>query len=279
MRSGSAVTRDVADVVLIDDSFAALLPARAEGRRIISGLATSMYVFLARVATQGLVILAVTLLGLGFPYSPTQVGLTLLTVGIPTFFVTSWAGPDEPDPRLLANLGRFVVPAALVTAGVGTLVYTLLYEGILQGFTTGRTPAEVIAEFQTYTGLVYGSDTGFAEAAATVGAQTGLSTFVALSSFVLILFLLPPHRIFASWTAPVADKRPAWLVLVLMVAFAGVVFTPVLSTYFGLTGAAMPVFAVVVPSLVGWFLLLSAGYRFRVLDRILTVEDGLVVPR
>ena len=27
MRSGSAVTRDVADIVLVDDSFAALLPA------------------------------------------------------------------------------------------------------------------------------------------------------------------------------------------------------------------------------------------------------------
>ena len=33
MRSGSAVTRDVADIVLVDDSFAALLPAQREGRR------------------------------------------------------------------------------------------------------------------------------------------------------------------------------------------------------------------------------------------------------
>ena len=53
MRSGSAVTRDVADIVLVDDSFAALLPAQHEGRRIISGIAVSTYVFLARVATQG----------------------------------------------------------------------------------------------------------------------------------------------------------------------------------------------------------------------------------
>ena len=53
MRSGSAVTRDVADIVLVDDSFAALLPARREGRRIINGIAISMHVFLARVATQG----------------------------------------------------------------------------------------------------------------------------------------------------------------------------------------------------------------------------------
>ena len=70
MRSGSAVTRDVADIVLVDDSFAALLPAQREGRKIINGIATSMYVFLARVATQGVVILAVTMLGLVLPLLP-----------------------------------------------------------------------------------------------------------------------------------------------------------------------------------------------------------------
>ena len=103
MRSGSAVTRDVADIVLVDDSFAALLPAQREGRRIINGIATSMYVFLARVASQGLVILAVTMLGLGFPYSPSHVGLTLLTVGVPTLFLTIWARPTPPDPHLLGT--------------------------------------------------------------------------------------------------------------------------------------------------------------------------------
>jgi cation-transporting ATPase E len=70
VKSGSAVARDVADVVLTDDSLAALLPAQHEGRRIISGIGTSMQVFLARVGTQGLVILAVTMLGLGSPTHP-----------------------------------------------------------------------------------------------------------------------------------------------------------------------------------------------------------------
>ena len=140
MCSGSAVTRDVADIVLVDDSFAALLPARREGRRIINGIAVSMYVFLARVATQGLVILAVTMLGLGFPYSPTQVGLTLLTVGVPTFFLTFWARPTPPDEHLLGNLARFVIPAAVVTAGFGTAVYAFLYQHVSQFLSIGRTP-------------------------------------------------------------------------------------------------------------------------------------------
>ncbi|MBW0114539.1 HAD-IC family P-type ATPase, partial [Pseudonocardia abyssalis] len=261
MRSGSAVTRDVADIVLVDDSFAALLPAQAEGRKIINGIAISMYVFLARVATQGVVILAVTMLGLGFPYSPTQVGLTLLTVGVPTLFLTFWARADAPDENLLGNLARFVVPAAVITAGFGTAVYTVLYQAVLNGFSTGRTPESVITAFEGYTGLTYGTDTDFVEAAATIGAQTGLSTFVTLASFGLILLLMPPARIFSAWTAPTGDRRPAVLVAVLVVAFGFVLFVPVLSDYFGLTGPARPVFTTVLPALVTWFVVLSLAYR------------------
>jgi cation-transporting P-type ATPase E len=273
MRSGSAVTRDVADVVLVDDSFAALLPARAEGRRIIAGIAASMYLFLARVATQGVVIVAVTMIGLGFPYSPTQVGLTLLTVGVPTLFLTLWARPAPPDEHLLGNLARFVIPAAVVTAGFGTAVYAYLYKLVAAGLSTGRTPDEVISTFESYTGLTYGTDADFTEAAATIGAQTGLSTFVGLASFVLILFLAPPTRFFAAWTRPTGDKGPAVLVAALVVAFAAVLFVPVLSDYFGLTGPAAPVFRVVVPALVLWFATLTVVYRFRLLDRILGLDQ------
>ena len=80
------------------------------------------------------------MLGLGFPYSPTQVGLTLLTVGVPTLFLTSWARPTPPDPHLLANLARFVIPAAVITAGVGIGVYAFLYERVSHGFTGADRP-------------------------------------------------------------------------------------------------------------------------------------------
>jgi cation-transporting P-type ATPase E len=213
------------------------------------------------------------MLGLGFPYSPTQVGLTLLTVGVPTLFLTFWARPEPPDPNLLGNLARFVIPAAVITGGFGTAVYAFLYQRLSQGLTDDRTPAEVIAEFESYTGLTYGADTDFTEAAATIGAQTGLSTFVVLASFVLILFLFPPVRFFAAHTAPTADRRPTVLVGALVVVFAAVLFVPALSDYFGLTGPAAPVFTAVLPALVLWFAALSAAYRWRLLDRLLGLDD------
>jgi cation-transporting ATPase E len=272
MKSGSAVTRDVADIVLTDDSLAALLPAQHEGRRIINGIGTSMQVFLARVATQGLVILAVTMLGLGFPYSPAQVGLTLVTVGVPTLFLTMWAHPAPPDPHLLPTLGRFVTPAAVITAAGGVGLYAYHYTTLLDGFSQSGVPDFVVTDFERYTGLS-ASDTGFAEAAATVGAQTALSTFIAYAAFLLILFLKPPSWIFASWTQPDGDKRPAVLVAVLVAVFTGELFVPAVTDYFGLTGAADPVFFTVLPALVIWFAALSAAYRFRLLDRALGLKN------
>ena len=268
MRSGSAVTRDVADIVLVDDSIAALLPARLQGRRIINGIATSTQVFLARVATQGLVIVAVTMLGLGFPYSPAQGGLTLFTVGVPTLFLTAWARPVPPDPHLLGTLGRFVVPAAVLTAGGGVAVYAALYTRVASAFTDNHVPSFVVTQFERYTGLTYGEE-GFTDAAATIGAQTGLSTFVSLASILLILFLAPPARLFAAWTRPTGDKRPAILVAALLAVLVAALFTPAVSDYFGLTGAAPPVYTTVLPVLVIWFVALAAAYRYRVLDRLL----------
>lgn len=55
----------------------------------------------------------------------------------------------------------------------------------------------------------------------------------------------------------------------LVAGFSGLLFVPWFTEYFGLTDAADPVFRTVLPALVVWFALLSAAYRFRVLDRTL----------
>jgi cation-transporting P-type ATPase E len=208
------------------------------------------------------------MLGLGFPYSPAQVGLTLLTVGVPTLFLTMWARPAPPAADLLARLGRFVIPAAVLTSAGGVTLYAYHYTFLLEGLSRADAPAGVLAAFERYTGLS-SDDVGFAEAAATIGAQTSLSTFVSYAAFLLILFLKPPHRFFASWTRPDGDTRPAVLVAVLVAAFSAGLFVPAFTTYFGLTDAADPVFFTVLPALVLWFVLLSAAYRYRLLDRAL----------
>jgi cation-transporting ATPase E len=275
MRSGSAVTRDVADIVLTQDSLAALLYTRGEGRRVTSGIALSAQIFLTRVATQAVIIVTVTMLGLGFPYSPAQTGLTLFTVGLPTLFLTAWARPTAPDPHLLGTLARFVLPAAVLTAGFAVAVYTFLFTTIRQGFDDPAIRDRLAAEFEQYTDLAYGVDAGFVQAAATIGAQTGLSTFVSLASILLILFLEPPHRLFAAWTRPSPDRRPAVLVVALLAGLIAALVVPDLRNYFDLTRPAGIVYQIALPALLLWFLALAGAYRYQVLDRILGLKELL----
>ena len=103
-------------------------------------------------------------------------------------------------------------------------------------------------------------------------------TFFCLASFVLILFLAPPARLFAAWTTPTDDRRPTVLVAVLVVVFTAVLFVPTLYNYFGLTAANSFVLRIVLPALALWFVVLSAAYRLRLLDRILGLDELPAAP-
>jgi cation-transporting ATPase E len=59
------------------------------------------------------------------------------------------------------------------------------------------------------------------------------------------------------------------LVAALLAVVVGALFTPAVSDYFGLTGAAPPVYTTVLPVLAIWFITLWAAYRYRVLDHLL----------
>ena len=273
MQSGSAVTRDIADLVLLDDSFAALTAAQDQGRRIISGISTSLNLFLARVATSTLIIIVVAVIGLGFPYEPAQVALTLFTVGLPTFFLTRWAPARRFDARMIGSLARFVGPASLITAAFAAAIYVVVYQLVEVGIGRGEVPSDVLQRFSAYTG-VDGSEAGFVDAAATITAQTALSTFTSVTAFILILFLAPPRRFFAGWTRPVKDTRPARLVLCLFAVFAIILAFPPTAHYFALLPAfkvLLPVILITVPI---WFFLLRGMWRHRLLERILDLPPA-----
>ena len=273
MRSGSAVTRDVADIVLVDDSFAALLPAQREGRRIINGIATSMYVFLARVATQGLVILAVTMLGLGFPYSPTQVGLTLLTVGVPTLFLTFWARPHTPR-RAPAGQSRAVRPAR--RAGDGRVrdgrVHVALQPGgarlqLRPHPRPGDRRVRELHRADLHRRRFHHRGRHHRRADRVVDLRQPRlvrADPVSLPAHPVLRRLDPSHR---RPPSDAAGGRPArW-------RSPAVLFIPAFSDYFGLTAPAAPVFDAVLVALASWFVALTAALRLRLLDRVLGLND------
>ncbi len=179
MNGGSSAARDVADMILLKNSFAVLRPAFYEGRRIIGGLTSALYVFLARVATTAMIILAVTMIGLDFPFDPAQAALTTFTVGIPAFFLTLWARPQRLAEGLLPSLARFVVPVAMVTTLMGACIYAIDHEVVLNSplVRANGIPNEVRQAYESYTGVAFGSE-GYEDIVATVTAQGSLSIFI-----------------------------------------------------------------------------------------------------
>lgn len=75
------------------------------------------------------------------PYPPAPIGVDDFASddgpdlgGAAHDFLTAWARPSAPDPHLLANLARFVLPAAVLTAGFAVAIYTFLYTSVTNGF-------------------------------------------------------------------------------------------------------------------------------------------------
>ena len=124
MASGSQATRSVADIVLTNDSFEALAPAVEEGQRIVNGMFDILGLFLARIATMGLVILSSLVIGL-FPIALRNASaITLFSVGIPTVFLAIWAQPGQMSRDTIGRMMlRFVLPAATLSSIGGLVVF------------------------------------------------------------------------------------------------------------------------------------------------------------
>ncbi|MCR4282609.1 MAG: HAD-IC family P-type ATPase [Bauldia sp.] len=269
MQSGSPAARAIADIVLVGDSFAALVPAFREGQRIVSGMTTVMALFLARVSASILMIVAITMLGLSFPFEPAQIATSLFTVGIPALLLAMWAKPATPVGDLLPRLVRFVIPTAILTMIVGVALYTLQYDRVLNTVTAVDIPQRVIDMFERVTGVDYSAGDKFAGAAATIVAQTVLSTFVAYTAFVLILFVEPPFRFFTGWRDVSDDRRPAYLAVALSVIFFVIVQTGPIAAYFALIPLGPGMLLQVAGGLIVWTLALRETWRRGWLDRFL----------
>ncbi|MDQ2621532.1 MAG: HAD-IC family P-type ATPase, partial [Actinomycetota bacterium] len=143
MGSGSQVTKSVADVVLLEDEFARLPEAVAEGRRIARNIHRLGRLYLTKSVYAAALILLVSVPGFAFPFLPRHLTLAaFLTIGIPSF-VLALAPSDGPlyRGRLLRALGAFAVPAGLATA-LGSILSFFLIDVIFGGsLEEGRTAA------------------------------------------------------------------------------------------------------------------------------------------
>jgi len=124
MRSGSPVTRSVADIVLLNDSFSALPHAFIEGQRIRLGMQEIVRLFLSRSLSVDEESIGAVILGEAFPVTPRHTALiSMLAVGGAAFVLAATARPGPSKHFLVRSAVDFILPAAVSIGLVSLAVY------------------------------------------------------------------------------------------------------------------------------------------------------------
>jgi cation-transporting ATPase E len=134
MGEGSTAARSVAGVVLETNQFDLLPMALEESRTVLNNVRRAAKLFLLKnVYTLFLIVAALGILGLPFPYRPQQVTLlNALTIGGPAFLIMfgrrrpgAPALPHESTAHFLREVGWFAIGTGLVIGAAGLAIFDL----------------------------------------------------------------------------------------------------------------------------------------------------------
>ena len=117
MNSGSPATRAVAEVVLMDNKFSHLPSVLAEGRRVVANIERASGLFIIKNVYSAVLALAVTVLGLTYPFLPAQMTvISTLSIGVPAFFLALAPNNQLYRPGFLRRVLSFAIPTGVITA-------------------------------------------------------------------------------------------------------------------------------------------------------------------
>ena len=131
MASGSEVTRQVSELVLLDSDFAAMPAVVAEGRRVINNIERSASLFLVKNIFSFFIAWITIIFSLRYPVTPAQLTLVnMLTIGIPSFVLALEPNTSLVKGKFLRNVLSSAAPAAITDIVV--LFLTMLFTHIFK---------------------------------------------------------------------------------------------------------------------------------------------------
>ncbi|MEX3107614.1 MULTISPECIES: cation-translocating P-type ATPase [unclassified Streptomyces] len=126
MGSGSEATRAVAQIVLLNNSFATLPSVVAEGRRVIGNITRVATLFLVKTVYSVLLALLVVCWQVEYPFLPRHLTLlSTLTIGTPAFFLALAPNKERARPHFVRRVMRYSIPGGVIAA-VATFVSYLI---------------------------------------------------------------------------------------------------------------------------------------------------------
>ncbi|MEU9090275.1 HAD-IC family P-type ATPase [Streptomyces sp. NPDC048428] len=143
MGSGSEATRAVAQIVLLNNSFATLPSVVAEGRRVIGNITRVATLFLTKTVYSVLLAVLVVCFQVEYPFLPRHLTLlSTLTIGIPAFFLALAPNKERAHPHFVRRVMRYAIPSGTIAA-VATFTMYLIARSHYSG--TGALDAETSA--------------------------------------------------------------------------------------------------------------------------------------
>lgn len=117
MGSGSAATRAVARIVLLDSDFAQFPRVIAIGRQVIANIERVALLFLSKTVYVMILSIVFALMVWGFPFLPRHLSaLDGLTIGIPAFFLALMPSARRYLPGFLSRTLRLAIPNGIIVA-------------------------------------------------------------------------------------------------------------------------------------------------------------------
>ncbi|MEY3767327.1 MAG: hypothetical protein RLZZ11_394 [Cyanobacteriota bacterium] len=140
--TGTEVSKEAADMVLLDDNFATIVNAVEEGRLVYANIRRFVKYILGSNVGELITIASAPLLGLvGVPLSPLQIlWMNLVTDGVPALALALEPGeqglmekaPAEPGESIFARgIGRYIIRIGIVFAAIviGLMLYASSHSG------------------------------------------------------------------------------------------------------------------------------------------------------
>ncbi|MER7702036.1 HAD-IC family P-type ATPase [Kitasatospora sp. NPDC097605] len=122
MGSGSDATKAVAQIVLLNNSFAVMPSVVAEGRRVIGNIERVAGLFLVKTVYSVLLALLVIFTHSPYPFLPRHsTVLSTLTIGVPAFFLALAPNNERARTGFVRRVLRLAVPGGLIA---GTATFT-----------------------------------------------------------------------------------------------------------------------------------------------------------
>jgi cation-transporting ATPase E len=144
MGSGAAATRAVAQLVLLDSSFATMPGVVAEGRRVIANVERVANLFITKTVYAMLLAVAIGIARWPYPFLPRHLTVvSSLTIGIPAFFLSLAPNPRRYVPGFIRRVLRFAVPAGSIGAAAAFIAYWIARTNSVN-LTEARTVATIV---------------------------------------------------------------------------------------------------------------------------------------